>query len=319
MKKDKINILYEPDAEYNIPLFLECNVDEMGVMVGFDGDIEQIEQIVNFSYSGITSTRQVIVYSTTNPDKFKQIIEQEYTIDWGDGNTSGLTVNSGIIGNNFPSLSHTYSSNGNYIITISLETPWSNDKLSKNISVPFTNTSVISNELGTFTTVSVPAYTNMTGQSINYLNDLDFTNNTGHTTFTYLGVGGSRISELKKYGENAYIGVTTGTDDIGNYSGYSFTYTNNSDTMIIRYRDYDDGYTLITGSTTGFTQESVFNNMITRDEHFLGFVDEPTVFSDVFVERGKQGVMEKNFRLGEIDNIGEIEIYGNGYFNIRKQ
>lgn len=319
MKTEKIELIYIPEAEYNIPLYLNSTVDEMGVMVGFDGDIEQIEQLVNFSYSGSTGSTQVTVYSTTNPNKFKKIVEQEFTIDWGDGNTSGLTVNSGIIGEDFPFLTHTYSTSGEYHIKISLETPWSKDALSKKIKTPFVNPSNIPNEFGTFTTVEVPAYSNMTGQTLNYINDLDFTNTTGHTTFTYLGIGNSRILELKKYGENVYTGVTTGTDSNGNYSGYSFTYTNNSDTMIITYRDYEDGYTLITGSTVGFTKEEVFNTMLTRDEHFLGFVDEPTVYSDVFVERGKQGVMEKNYRLGEIDNIGEIEVYGNGYFNIRKQ
>ena len=49
------------------------------------------------------------------------------------------------------------------------------------------------------------------------------------------------------------------------------------------------------------------------------FIDEPTIFSDIFVERGKQGVLEKTLRLSEIDNIGELNIYGNGYFNIKKQ
>jgi hypothetical protein len=29
--------------------------------------------------------------------------------------------------------------------------------------------------------------------------------------------------------------------------------------------------------------------------------------------------MEKNLRLGEIDNMDELDIYGNGYFKIRKQ
>jgi len=76
---------------------------------------------------------------------------------------------------------------------------------------------------------------------------------------------------------------------------------------------------MITGNTSGFTKEEVFNLVLTRNEHFLGFVDEPTIYSDVFVERGKQGVMEKNLRLGEIDNMGEIDVYGNGYFKVRKQ
>jgi hypothetical protein len=76
---------------------------------------------------------------------------------------------------------------------------------------------------------------------------------------------------------------------------------------------------MITGTTTGFTKEEVFNNMITRNEHFLGFIDDPTIYSDIFVERGRQGVMESNLRLGEIDNMSELDVYGNGYFNVKKQ
>jgi hypothetical protein len=77
--------------------------------------------------------------------------------------------------------------------------------------------------------------------------------------------------------------------------------------------------TQITGMTSGFTKEEVFEQTLTRNEHFLGFVEEPRVYSDIFVDRGKQGVVEKNLRLGEIDNIGELAVYGNGFFKIRKQ
>jgi hypothetical protein len=313
---DKYKILYSGDTEYNLPLFLESKVDEMGVMVGFDGGIEQVEQIVNFTYR--VSGNTVTVYSSSNTDKFRSLIEQNFTVNWGDGTSSTLPVNNSSNPTQ-PSVSRTYITSGFYVIKVSLDTPWVKDFVEKKIKVPAINPNVIENELGEFTTVEIPAYSNMTGQTINYLNDLDFTNTTGDTTFRYVGVGGSRLSELKKYGQNEYSNITTGTDQIGSYTGYSFTYTNNSDTMVLTYRDYADNVTMITGSTTGFTQESIFNNMITRNEHFLGFIDEPTIYSDVFVERGKQGVMEKNFRLSEIDNLGELEIYGNGYFNIRKQ
>lgn len=37
---------------YQIPVFLEASVDEMGIMVGFDGEIEQVEQFCNFTYRG---------------------------------------------------------------------------------------------------------------------------------------------------------------------------------------------------------------------------------------------------------------------------
>lgn len=319
MEKNFYKILkFSTGLTFNLPIYLECTADEMGVMVGFDGTVEQIEQLCNFSYTQTGSTIQV--YNTVNPDKLRKIIEQTYTINWGDGNVSGLTVNSGVIGSSQPSVTHQYTGTTGYTITVTLDSPWTAQKMSKMVTIPKNITQP--NPMGTFTGITIPSYSNLTGQTQNYLNDLDYTNNTGYTTtgFTYLGIGGSRINELKKYGENTYLNVVTGSDSIGTYSGYSFTYTGNTTgTTTVHYRDYSDGYTMITGSTTGFTKEEVFNNIITRDEHFLGFIDEPTIYSDIFVERGKQGVMEKNLRLGEIDNMGELDVYGNGFFTIRKQ
>ncbi len=308
---------------YNLPLFLESTVDEMGVMVGFDGDIEQVEQLCNFSYTQTGSTIQV--YSTVNPDRLRTIVEQTFTINWGDGSTSGLTVNSGIVGTSLPTLSHTYTTSGRYIISISINAPFLKQKLRKKITVPKYTTTP--NPLGTYTYTgtNLPLYESTefylkSGRTQNYLNDLEYNPQTGTTTFRYLGIGGSRLEEKRKYGSVSYSNVTVSGDTIGNYTGYSFTYTGNTTgTTTMYYRDYDDGTTLITGNTAGFTKEEIINQMITRNEHFLGFVEDPTVYSDIFVERGKQGVLEKTLRLGEIDNVGELDIYGNGYFKVRKQ
>lgn len=309
-------------GSYNLPLFLESSVDEYGVMVGFDGYLEQVDQIVNFSYTQTGSTIQI--YSTVNPNKLRTVVDQTYTVNWGDGSpTTNLTVNSGIEGSLLPTLTHSYTGTTGYTISITFSSPWSTQKVNKRIFVPQDLTTP--NPLGTFTGLTIPSYGNLTGQTINYSGQtLDYTNNTGYTSgytgFTYLAVGGSRILEKKKYGVNIYTGVTGGTDTIGPYSAYTFSFSGTSSLQTFYYRDYiNQGYTLITGTTTGFTKEEVFNSAITRNEHFLGFVDEPSIFSDLFVERGKQGVLEKTFRLSEIDNTGELDVYGNGYYNMRKQ
>ena len=52
---NKLLDLYKND----IPIFLESSVDEMGVMVGFDGNIHQVEQVCNFSYTQSGNTVQV--------------------------------------------------------------------------------------------------------------------------------------------------------------------------------------------------------------------------------------------------------------------
>jgi hypothetical protein len=301
---------------YNLPIYLESSVDEMGGMVSFDGEMEQIEQLVNFSYIQPNQT-DIQVFNTVNPNKLRKIIEQNYIIDWGDGNSETIPVNDGITPS-FPTLTHTYPTpaptlSEKYTITITLYSPWTIQKVSKVVTIGYDYfDGTITNPLGTFTGVTVPAYSNLTGQTQDYLTDLDYTNNTGYTSFTYLSLGRSRISEKKLYGENIYSGVTTGiTEDNVSYSAYTIDN--------LEYRDYEDGYTSITGTTSGFTKEEVFDSLLTRNEHFLGFIEDPIIYSDIFVERGKQNVMEKNLRLVEIDNIGELDLYGNGYFTIKKQ
>lgn len=307
----KWNKIEKKDAydSYNIPLFLQNQVDEMGVMVSFDGNIEQVDQLVNFSYT--QNGKTVTVYNTVNPNKLKKIVEQTFTINWGDGNQSSINVNDGTEGKELPYVSHTYLVNSEYKITISLVSPWSNQKLNKIVTVPAKT--IIEDKFGTYYGITIPAYTNITGQTQNYLNDLDYTNNTGSTdtVFTYLAIGKSRVSEKKLYGENKYSGTTIGTDAIGTYTGYTIDN--------LQYKDYPDGYTMITGATSGFTREEVFNKLITRDEHFIGFIDEPSIYSDIFIERGKQSVMENNLRLGEIESTGELISYQNEYFIIKNQ
>jgi hypothetical protein len=159
------------------------------------------------------------------------------------------------------------------------------------------------------------------------------------TSFTFVAIGTSRLSELKQYGSNNYTQtLTTGTFEDLTWTGYTIgnlTYQDFSDgtTQMTgttpNFRQDLTGYTIqngveityeySTGNTTDFATEYVINKVLSREEHFLGFVEQPRVYSDIFVNRGKQGVLENNLRLGEIDNMGELSIYGNKYFNIKKQ
>jgi hypothetical protein len=111
-------------------------------------------------------------------------------------------------------------------------------------------------------------------------------------------------------------GYTMITGSVSNYrfgptSGYTYEISGNTINTV--------PYLTTSGNTTQYATEYVINHMLTRNEHFIGFIDDPTVYSDIFVERGRQGVMEPNLRLGEIDNMSELEVYGNGYFKVRKQ
>jgi len=304
MKKNYHKILKTTTGTtYNLPVYLDSTAYEMGGMVGFDGDIEQVEQITNFHYQH-TGGNTIRFYNTVNRDKLKIIRNENFTINWGDGNTQTIGVSTGT---NLSYVQHTFPSAGTYEVSIELENSWTQRKISKKITVPENTT--VTNQDGTCGPFTIP-YTNIT-TSQEYINDLDVTDNDADATIYFAAMGRSRLSELKRYGENTYQGTTLGSDSVGTYTEYTIDN--------LTYRDYNNGATTITGSTTNFYKEEVFNEMLTRNEHFIGFIDEPDIYSDVFVERGKQGVLEMNLRLGEIDNVGEIDIYGNGFFQVKKQ
>jgi len=164
-------------------------------------------------------------------------------------------------------------------------------------------------DLGTLTFTIPYSDPSITGMTQDYAEDYQtLIGNTNDTTISFLALGKSRIDELRYYGSSTqYSGLTITAE----YTGYTIDG--------LYYMDYSDGYTHITGATSGYTHEELYDGMITRNEHLIGFLDEPQIYSDIFIERGKQGVMERNLRLGEIDSIGELEIYGSGFFKIKKQ
>lgn len=306
---------------HNLPIFLDNTIIDLGVMVGFDGYMGQTNQQCNFTYAGNGSG--VTIYNTVNTSDLPTLTDSIFTIYWGDSTSSTLPMLK-IGDTTLPYTGHTYTGTGTYTITVTVESPWDVQEVKKEIVIPFIPSYGYPVDLGVLT-FTVP-YTDpeVTGVTQQYLEDYQIqTGNTNPTTirlytptpqpgFSFVAMGKSRIDEFKKYGSTTnYSGVTI----TSGYTGYTID--------DLYYMDYADGYTQITGTTSGttiqFYHEEVYNGMITRNEHFLCFIDEPTIFSDIFVERGKMGVMEKNLRLGEIDNTGELEIYGNGYFNIRKQ
>jgi len=313
MRKDRYEILSGSTSgiTYQIPTYLECSVVEMGIMVGFDGTMEQIEQFCNFTYAGGVIPNSIIVYNTVNTNKLKTLIDSVFTVSWGDG-TSGDTISMPTVyDTNLPYATHLYTGSGTYDIEITINSPWKVEKLKRSIYIPITG-STFPTDLGTLSFV-IPYSDLPSGQTQTYLEDYTtLTGNTNETLISFLALGKSRIDEFKKYGKGyIYSGLTTGNTDAGDFTGYTI------DGLF--YMDYADGYTHITGLTSNYANEELYQGMITRNEHLIGFLDEPQIYSDIFIERGKQGVMERNLRLGEIDSTGELDIYGSGYFKVKKQ
>lgn len=305
------NLVTKSDAypDHELPVFLDAKSDELGVMVGFDGEIDQVEQLCNFTYKANNLT--LTVYNTTNTNVLKRVVDATFQINWGDSTTSSISI----LGN----ATKTYPTAGNKTVSITMNSPWKVQTLSRTIKLPLVTGDPTS--LGTLSfTFPYTDYGVAASGS---------TQTRSSTNLTFAAVGKSRINEKKLYGQNSYTGVTSTPLPGTSLSCSKYTVDE------LDYYDCSDGVTYITGKvpnhiingTTGFTAgntttfvtEYVINKMLTRNEHFLGFVSEPQIYSDIFVERGKMGVSEFNLRLGEIDNIGELDIYGNGFFLVKKQ
>ncbi len=292
---------------YTLPIFLGAQVDELGVMVGFDGEVEQVEQLCNFTYK--ISGNTVTVYNTTNTNILNRVIDATFQINWGDSTTSSINI--------LGSSVKTYGTSGTKTVSITMNSPWGVQTLSRKIKVPGVIGTPASLGSLTFTFPYTDYGVGVSG----------FTATPTGATKTFVALGKSRIIEKKLYGANNYSGTTVSSDTIGTYTGYTIE--------DLQYRDYSNGMTYIIGvlpshfvksisgytsaNITQFSTEYITNKMLTRNEHFLGFVSDIQIFSDIFVERGRMGVSEFNLRLTEIDNVGELEIYGNGFYNVKKQ
>jgi hypothetical protein len=302
-----------------IPILLTENVTDIGYYSIFDGMVLQQDTMLNFIFTGSNNT--FCVYNTSDIE-FKKYLEfSNYFIDWGDGQFGVF---------NTSPVCHTYQFSGSQIITVTGVSPWGTNKITKTVNIPFTGVT-ISDPKGTATFTPAGGSWSATSFSYDYIFSGDascnstiddiWLFNTGNTyPFLITGYTQSSLRDLRQYGSEPYkvgITVTANTGAIGVFSGVSSdglytAYTIND----IDYYDYSDGTTLFVVYSSGLTQDMVVCEPIVKNELLLGIIDEPEVQSNIFIERGKNSALERIQRMGEIDNIGDLEKYGYKFFNI---
>ena len=309
-------------------LFTETAVD-MGYYSVFDGAVLQKDVINNFLFSGTTGSPYTYsFYNTSDTEFIKFLSLVKYVVDWGDGSPKVTLTSTSPISHNYP------TSNSEYHITMTATSPWGISKITKTITTPFDNVT-ISNPNGTAT--FTPAGGNWTGTSFNYdyifsgdsntdINDF-FSYNYTTIPFLITGYTESTINDLAQYGPkgNLYSGkfkvgvqVTGTTGSVGTVwgpdpNGLYTAYTINQ----IDYFDYED-FTLFMVYSSGFTQNDLIMTGLTKNEALINVIDQPEVQTNVFIERGKNSALEYIERIGEVDNVGDLEKYGYGFFNVKK-
>jgi len=316
-----------------IPILFTQNITDIGYYSVFDGAILQKDVITNFIFSAVTGINSSTYYVYNTSDvKYKKFLKNStFKIDWGD-NTPVQNLTS--VAPNYTS--HTYpSGSAQYIITLSGYTQFGVTVIEKQVQVPFTNVPIF-NPNGT--AYFVPQGGDWSGTPIMYdyifsgdsnTNLLDHISSKYTTVPFYItGYTKSTLGDLSQYkGDATKDGKSfklnqqiTGTSNtVGIYKGR--TPDNMSDAYTINgvdYYDYDDGSTIYVVKSSGLTQNWLVSSGLTKDEALLNVIDQPQVFSNVYIERGKNSALESIHRLGEVSTIGGLVSYGYKFFNVNK-
>ena len=312
-----------------IPIMITQTAVDMGYYSVFDGAVLQKDVINNFLFSATTgSPYTYYFYNTSDTEFIKFLSLVTYVVDWGDGSPNVTITSTSPISHNYP------TSNSEYQITMTATSPWGISKITKTVTTPFDDV-VITNPNGdaTFT----PAGGNWSGTSFNYDYIFSGDSNTdindffsyNYTTIPFLvsGYTESTINDLSQYGpkSNLYggkfkigvqvtgttgsVGTVWGPDPNGLYTAYTINQ--------IDYFDYDE-FTVFMVYSSGFTQDNIIMTGLTKNEALINVIDQPEVQTNVFIERGKNSALEFIERIGEVDNVGDLEKYGYGFFNVKK-
>jgi hypothetical protein len=309
-------------------LFTQTGID-IGYYSVFDGAILQKEIVKNFLFSATTSTPYTYYFYNTSETNFLKFLDlSTYKIDWGDGtpiqNVTSIPI------------SHAYPPSTNqYTITFYIYSPWGISTISKTITTPFTNvtifnpngTAFFSPIVGNWTGTPVSYDYIFTGDSNTNINDF-YSSNYTSVPFMISGYTNSIITDLEQYGPKYNLlggkfkpGIpvtgTSGCVGIVYTPNPTFPYTAYTINGI-DYYDYEDGKTIYITYSSGFTPDNLTMSAITKDEGLLNIIDEPQIISNIYVERGKTSALESVERIGEVDNLGDLEKYGYKFFKVEK-
>lgn len=309
-------------------MITETAVD-IGYYSPFDGLVLQADVLNNFIVTANTiNPFTYTFYNTSDLELIKFLSLVTYTVDWGDGSPTepvlGITP-----------LIHTYPNGQNqYTITLTSNSPWGITKVQKPIEVPFTN-ATIPNPQGNI--VFYPAGGSWSANPISYdyiftgdsntnINDY-YSYNYTNVPFPITGYTESTLNDLAQFGPKINLAggkyklgvqVTGTTGCVGTYYGVdpSGTYTAYTINDVI-YHDYED-FTIYFVDSYGLVPDELIMTAITKNEALLNVIDQPEIITNVYIERGKYTPLENVMRLGEVDNMGDLQKYGYKYFTIEK-
>jgi len=309
-------------------LITESAVD-LGYYTPFDGLVLQADVLNNFIVTANTINPYTYTFYNTSDLEFVKFLQLcTYTLDWGDGSPQQAVLG-------ISPITHTYATaNNNYTITLTANSPWGISKVQKPILTPY-SAATIPNPQGSITfypaggswSANPVSYDYIfTGDSNTNINDY-YSYNYTSVAFPITGFTESTVNDLAQYGPKINLSggkfklgiqVTGTTGAIGTYYGVDPTGTYSAYTMNgAIYHDYED-FTIYFTDSYGLVPGDLELSAITKNEALLNVIDQPEVITNVYIERGKYTPLENVMRLGEVDNVGDLQKYGYKYFTIEK-
>ena len=298
----------------NFPIFLSQDYIDIGYYSEFDGAILQKETVLNFTFSANTEYK-FCVNNTAIKNYYTK--DSQYIIDWGDGTIETFV---GL------EMCHIYNSENKYEITLKQVNNFGTNLVTKTIIVPFDATKISDNPRGKFEFIPSGGPWKDTPLDYEYIFDgdarFDIEYYTQNETVVLSGFTTSKISQLSNYGDKKYeVGkpiydnkILIGQIDNIITSEYT-AYTIND----IKYIDYQNNVTVFILDVSGLNVNTTILSGITKNEVLMKSVSDTQIFSNVFIERGKISGYEKVLRLGEVNNIEDLENYGYGYFKLENK
>ena len=295
---------------YKLTLMLDQDFNNVGLYTPTNGDIGQLDVLCNFVLKTNSTNNSVIIKDGVDPERYRFMKGLTYSIDWGDNNVSVFNADG-------QPHNYTYSDSGEYVITMTITTPWGNHKEVKTINIPSVD------EVTFNINVTTPELLGYDSEMVAYVN------NSG--VIICDGVP-SRLKEVVKYGQSVITAYITDQEGMNGVNGISQATGNVYTYYIDRLKYMDDNQTGITtlslypnNFTNGDVIEgieyinemlNVYDGPMVHQEVFNGVTGDIDIQSDIFIERGKQAPFEFYYKLGEITNMKELEQNGNKFFTI---
>lgn len=319
-------------TDLSVPVMLTETVTDFGYYSVFDGAIYQKDIMTNFLFTpDINNPMSCKFYNTSEIDLYPFLKDYVYTVDWGDG-TPTETVT--------PNMVHTYTDNGEFVITMSGTSLGVINVIKKTITIPF-NPVTITDPKGVAHFSPINGSWSATPISYDYIFagdekcDENIHSSDVFTTLPFIvsGYTNSTINDLQCFGpaNTLYAGKFKLDEEVKIGDGiYGTVWTPNPNEVYtaytindIDYYDYptnigDSEYsTLFIVRSSGLTYSELVCSGLTKNEALINAIDEPEIQSDIFVERGQYSAFESIQRLNEVDNMGSLLKYGYGFFSIR--